>query len=380
MVEEPNFLAHAFRSQYNLIGLATALGFAALSGNGLPLFIAAGIELVVLPLVSANPRFQRLVRAREMEGEQSARVQAKQAQLIDLVRQLPEGERQRYRALETLSQEIRQNYKSLDASSRALLDELVEKLDFLLAFYLRMRYSMVKMEAYFRTTDAERLDERIAMLDHEIARSPDRVREIKNRTKGVLLKRKERFAKALENRQVIEAQTETVLEVFQLLRDQSFAMRDPKEISAQLDGLVSSAEETERGVRDMEALMSLDQDLSRRRPLGRRGPEPHGPRRAHRRAAHRRPTARTDPAAAAGAPPTASAAEEARATVAPQAEARSSRRSRRSRGPRVMRRSPPSRTASPGGLKRISPPAFRMATMMTPKSCRIRLSRRLCPA
>ena len=78
----------------------------------------------------------------------------------------------------------------------------------------------------------------------------------------MLLKRKERFAKALENRQVIEAQTETVLEVLQLLRDQSFAMRDPREISAQLDGLVSSAEETERGVRDMEELMSLDQDLS----------------------------------------------------------------------------------------------------------------------
>ena len=30
--EEPNYLAHAFKSQYNLIGLGTALGFAVLSG------------------------------------------------------------------------------------------------------------------------------------------------------------------------------------------------------------------------------------------------------------------------------------------------------------------------------------------------------------
>ena len=202
------------------------------------------------------------MRARELEGEQSARVQAKQAQLVDVLRQLPDAERLRYRALETLTQEIRQNYRSLDVSSQALLDELVSKLDFLLAFYLRMRHSLVKMEAYFRTTDAERLDERIAMLEHEISSSSERIREIKGRTKSVLLKRKERFAKAQENRQVIEAQTETVLEVLQLLRDQSFAMRDPREISAQLDGLVTSAEETERGVRDMEELMSLDQDLS----------------------------------------------------------------------------------------------------------------------
>jgi len=262
VAEEPNFLAHAFRSQYNLIGLATAVGFAALSGNSLPLLIAAGIELIVLPLVSGNERFQRLVRAREMEGAQSARVQAKQAQLGDVLRQLPDAERLRYRGLETLAQEIRQNYRTLDASSQALLDELVGKLEFLLSFYLRMRQSLTRMETYFRTTDAEKLDERIAMLDHEILTGPERVKEIKARTKGVLLKRKERFAKALENRQVIEAQTETVLEVLQLLRDQSFAMRDPREISAQLDGLVSSAEETERGVKDMEELMSLDQDLS----------------------------------------------------------------------------------------------------------------------
>lgn len=262
MAEEPNFLAHAFRSQYNLIGLATAVGFAALSGNSLPLLIAAGIELIVLPLVSGNERFQRLVRAREMEGAQSARVQAKQAQLGDVLRQLPDAERLRYRGLETLAQEIRQNYRTLDASSQALLDELVGKLEFLLSFYLRMRQSLARMETYFRTTDAERLDERITMLEHEILTGPDRIKQIKARTKGVLLKRKERFAKALENRQVIEAQTETVLEVLQLLRDQSFAMRDPREISAQLDGLVSSAEETERGVKDMEELMSLDQDLS----------------------------------------------------------------------------------------------------------------------
>jgi len=48
--------------------------------------------------------------------------------------------------------------------------------------------------------------------------------------------------------------------VLQLLRDQSYSMRDPRTITEQLDGLVSSAEETERGVRDMEELLSVDQD------------------------------------------------------------------------------------------------------------------------
>ena len=98
------------------------------------------------------------------------------------------------------------------------------------------------------------------MLDHEIANGSARVKEVKTRTRQVLEKRMERYAKALENKQLIDAQTETVQEVLQLLRDQSYSMRDPRSITEQLDGLVSSAEETERGVRDMEELLSLDTD------------------------------------------------------------------------------------------------------------------------
>ena len=157
--------------------------------------------------------------------------------------------------------EIRRNYQGLDASSRMLLDELIQKLDFLLSFYLRMRSSVSRYEAYFSTTDPDRIEERIAMLDHEIERGPQRIQPIKAKTKAVLEKRLVRYKKALENKQLIDAQTETVLEVLQLLRDQSYSIRDPREITSQLDGLMSSAEETERGVRDMEDILSAEQDL-----------------------------------------------------------------------------------------------------------------------
>jgi len=98
------------------------------------------------------------------------------------------------------------------------------------------------------------------MLEHEMTAGPERVQQIKARTRLVLEKRLERYRKALENRQLVEAQTETVEEVLQLLRDQSYSMRDPRTITEQLDGLVSSAEDTERGVRDLEELMSIETD------------------------------------------------------------------------------------------------------------------------
>ncbi len=260
MAEEPNYLAHAFKSQYNLIGLATVLGFAVLSGTALPLMVAAGVELILLPLVAGNERFQRLVRARVSDDAVEARHQRTQSENYALFRELSDNERQRYRALESLANEIRHNYGGLDASSRMLLDELVGKLDFLLSFYLRMRHSLARSDRYFATTDVDRIQERIAMLDHEIATGSDRVKGIKSKTRAVLLKRIERYAKALENKQLVDAQTETVQEVLQLLRDQSYSMRDPRTITEQLDSLVNSAEETERGVKDMEELLALDQD------------------------------------------------------------------------------------------------------------------------
>jgi hypothetical protein len=259
--EEPNYLAHAFKSQYNLIGLGTALGFAVLSGTLLPIIVAAGIEMVVLPLVSGNGRFQRLVRARTSE-EADEQVAARQRmESSEMLQFMPEAERARYRTLQALTNEIRQNYKGMDSSSQMLLEQLVEKLDFLLSFYLRMRYSLTRYQNYFNSTDPERIQERIAMLEHEMKSGPERVQQIKARTRSVLEKRLDRYKKAVENRDLIDAQTETVQEVLQLLRDQSYSMRDPRSITEQIDGLVSSAEETERGVKDMEEILAMENDM-----------------------------------------------------------------------------------------------------------------------
>ena len=260
MPEEPNYFAQAFKSQYNVIGLATALGFAVVSGTWLPLLVAAGVEMMVLPLVSGNERFRRLVKARESQEKVQQQEQRQQLEVSEMLRFLPDPERIRYRQLEQQAQEIRQNYAGLNETSRLLVDDLESKLGFLLSFYLRTRHSLARYHRYFETTDPERMQERIAMLAHEIEQGTARVKEVKSRTKAVLEKRMERYQKALENMNLVDAQTETVQEVLQLLRDQSYSMRDPRSITDQLDGLLSSAEETERGVRDMEELLSLDPD------------------------------------------------------------------------------------------------------------------------
>lgn len=252
---EPNYLLEAFKSEYNLIGLGTAVGFAVLSGSLLPMLIAAGLELTLLPFAE---RWARYKRARDRDQAERHR---KATQTADLINALTQEERQRYRTLEVLAGEIRANYKGLDSSSQVLLDDLVRKLDFLLAFYLRMRYSLMRYVSYFATTDPDEIRYRIGELEREMGSGPERVRQIKARTRAVLQKRLERYDKAMENKDLIEAQTETVQEVLRLLRDQSYSIRDPRSITEQLDGLVSAAEETERGVKDVEDLLDMQHDL-----------------------------------------------------------------------------------------------------------------------
>jgi len=250
--DEPNPLLEALKSDVNLIALGTAVGFAVLSGSFLPLLIAAGLELTCLPLLE---RYHRYQRAKDIEKE---RGQRKQTEMSEMLLAMPEVERQHYRELQSLAAEIRRNYQSMTSTSQVLLSQLSDKLDVLLAFYLRMRFSLSRYGAYFRTTNPERIQERMAMLEHEMARGPEKVQQVKARTRAVLGKRLERYHKAVENRDVISAQTETIQEVLHLLRDQSYSMRDPRSIAEQVDGLISSAEETERGVKDLEEILSDD--------------------------------------------------------------------------------------------------------------------------
>jgi hypothetical protein len=177
-----------------------------------------------------------------------------------MLQAMPEVERQHYRELQSLAAEIRRNYQTMTTTSQVLLSQLSDKLDVLLAFYLRMRYSLSRYGAYFRSTNPERIQERMAMLEHEMAKGAEKVQQVKARTRAVLGKRMERYQKAVENRDVIAAQTETIQEVLHLLRDQSYSMRDPRSISDQVDGLISSAEETERGVKDLEEILSDDDE------------------------------------------------------------------------------------------------------------------------
>jgi hypothetical protein len=257
---EPNYLAHAFRSRYNLAGLVLAAALVALTRSTLVLVVAALAEAAVLTLVSGDERFRRVVRARLLARGERAPALPSGTSPAEMLPLLPDAERQRFRALQGLTDEIRQNYRGMDASSQVLVDELVGKLDFLLDSYLRTRFALSRYAGYLRTAEPARIEARIAEIEAEMRAAPERIRQVKSRTHAVLKERLDRCRRAVENRDLVEAQMEGVQEMLQLLRDQSYSVRDPRGIADRVDGLIRSAEETERSMKDLEEILALEQD------------------------------------------------------------------------------------------------------------------------
>jgi predicted RecB family endonuclease len=67
----------------------------------------------------------------------------------------------------------------------------------------------------------------------------------------------EKYQKVRENQQVIDAQCSAIEDVLELIRDQSVTLRDPQQLSDQLENLVHDVEQTEQTVKDVEAIFEM---------------------------------------------------------------------------------------------------------------------------
>ena len=248
-----SYVKAAFHWQYNWIALAGAAGFALVSGSGLPLLLAAGVELIYLSTVPQNPRFQRLVRSWQYAEQKKQQ----QSSLSDLFRELPPEMRSRYARLDAVCQAIRENYKRLTSTSQMFAEQMESKLDGLSQSYVRLLNSAFHHRQYLNTTNPDSIRKESAALQADLEHEPAKVQEINRKRIEILGKRIEKFDKIKENCQVVDAQCAAIEDVLQLIRDQSVTMHDPQQISEHLDNLVKDVEQTEETVREVESLFDL---------------------------------------------------------------------------------------------------------------------------
>jgi hypothetical protein len=247
-----SFIKAAFKWQYNLIGLGGATAFAVLSGSALPLILAAGVELIYLSVIPHNKRFQRLVRSWEYAEARKLH----NVKINDMFQQLPPEARLRYARLDKVCKAVRVNYGVLSSTSQMLVSQMEDRLQGILEAYLRLLYADEQHTDYLRTANPDAIKREIGQLQQNLASESQKVQEINQQRIAILTKRLEKFATIRENRKVIEAQCAAIEDVLQLIRDQSVTMRDPQQVSVQLDSLVQNVEQTEETVKQVEDIFA----------------------------------------------------------------------------------------------------------------------------
>ena len=252
-LDSTTYVKEAFKSQYNLIGLGGLTLFALVSGSALPLLLGAGLELIYLSLVPQNSRFQRLVRSWKYAEQKRQH----ETSLNAIFEALPPEMRLRYAEVDKLCKSIRENYNRLSASSQIFTQQMEDRLQGLAQSYVRLLYAAYQYRQYLLTTNPNTIQRDINELQKGLASDTPKVQEINRKRIEILSKRLEKFDKAQESGKVVDAQCAAMEEVLQLIRDQSVTLRDPQQVSEQLENLVHDVEQTEETVKEVESIFDM---------------------------------------------------------------------------------------------------------------------------
>lgn len=174
---------------------------------------------------------------------------------------LTKTSQRRYARLRKLEKDIRTNYRKLSYSTQGLLESHLGKIDGLLDSYLNLLHQKERYEYTVQSGTESEVVRAISNLRDDMEDDSPKVRSIKQRRLHILQQRLDRFKKSNENLEIIEAQLETIEDVVKYIHEQSLTLRNPEEITFQLDTLLSEVEETEAAIEEIEDVFSSSIDL-----------------------------------------------------------------------------------------------------------------------
>lgn len=242
-------------NQYQAIVAAGAVVASALTLNPLPLLLWLGSEMVLLPILDSGP-LRRLVARRRRDA--ARRLSAERRKSV--IASFDAANAKRYAALEDLCRMIETNYQSLSGISQAYLSEQRGKLDNILDGCLHRMLALQRYEQMPLSRDPDDLKDEIANLERELKDGPLNERARAALQKNLELKRRllGSYAEVGGTMKALATELDSMASLLEVLHQNSIALRDPQAISEELDTIVRQSEDSERVVREMEALLRSD--------------------------------------------------------------------------------------------------------------------------
>jgi hypothetical protein len=242
-------------NQYQAIVLGGSALASLVALNPLPLLLWLGSELVLLPILDSGP-LRRLVHRRRM-----ARVrQERDAGRRRLIAALSPSNATRYGALDDLTRRIESNYQGLSGISQVYLAEQRGKLDLILQGVLHRMMALQRYEGMPASRRPDELQREIEVIEHELDMAGQPPRAVAALRKNLELKQRllASLSEVDATTRTLETELDSMASLLEVLHQNSMSLRDPQAISEELDTIVRQSEDSERVVREMEALLHAD--------------------------------------------------------------------------------------------------------------------------
>jgi hypothetical protein len=250
-----SILRELILNQYQAIVLGGTVVVSLLAANPLPLLVWLGSELVLLPILDSGP-LRRLVNRRKREAAKAQAAAARSRLIGDLT---PEHAK-KYVVLEDLCGQIEPNYGGLTGISQVYLSEQRAKLDMILAGALHRLHALQRYQRMPARRRAEDIQREIAAIEAEINQAGVSERTAAALQKNLELKRKllASVSQVGDTVRMLQTEIDSIQSLLEVLHQNSMSLRDPQAISEELDSIVQQSEDSERIVREMEALLRTD--------------------------------------------------------------------------------------------------------------------------
>jgi hypothetical protein len=242
-------------NQYQAIVMGGAALASVLTINPLPLLIWLGTEMVLLPVLDSGP-LRRLVARRRRDAARAQSAERRKS----LIASFDAAYARRYVAMEQLCRMIEANYQGLSGISQAYLSEQRGKLDNILEGCMHRMLALQRYEKMPLSRKPGDIKSEIAELERELGGSDLNDRARAALQKNLELKRRllKSYSEVGGTMRALETELDSMASLLEVLHQNSLSLRDPQAISEELDTIVRQSEDSEKVVREMEALLRTD--------------------------------------------------------------------------------------------------------------------------
>lgn len=264
-----NYTREAFFFPAHLTIMAVITGLAALGILLIPeffglnaeiitpsiVFMAGGLELMVLSAISNNPRFIRAINAKYQKDIDAFH---KTKTLVDYYNELTLESQRRFDRLRKRIKEVREGFKKLNTSVPQLVNRFLNKLNQIELSYARLLYYKDKFPALGNDQIVHQTVQEIDKINQELKSASNRLKKVKEKRLRLLEMRMDRYYKVRENREIIEEQLQTIEEMVEYIKDQPMTMQNTEREDIMIDNLLFETEQTQQSLEEIESLMQSE--------------------------------------------------------------------------------------------------------------------------